>query len=108
MITLPIQNFIPFFVPTLFPSELRNIEEKGEGIEAKQDPEGLLQRRSPSVTSISFFFSFKYFSSFALGCSGSLLLHGLFSGCGARSPLSGCRARRPLILVTSPVAEHGL
>ena len=29
MINLSIQNFIPFLVPPLFPSELRNIEEKG-------------------------------------------------------------------------------
>ena len=29
MINLSIQNFIPFLVPTLFPLELRNIEEKG-------------------------------------------------------------------------------
>ena len=41
------------------------------------------------------------------GCAGSLLLHGLFSGCGKRGLLFVV-VRRLLIVVASLVVEHRL
>ena len=41
MINLSIHNFIPFLVPPLFPSRLRNIKEKG-GLKPSRTLRGLL------------------------------------------------------------------
>ena len=59
---------------------------------------------SPGWSAFLFFFKFYLF---IFGCAGSLLLLWLFSSRGERS-FSLVLVRGPIIVVASPVVEHGL